>query len=46
MSRTLKNALKPHLQKPWCIPPLAHAEFVAGMEHVPRPFSGHMIRDT
>ncbi|MBV8092057.1 MAG: IS630 family transposase [Acetobacteraceae bacterium] len=35
IGRTLKkNALKPHLQKQWVIPPDANAAFVAGMEDV------------
>ena len=29
-----KNILKPHLNKYWCIPPKANAEFVAAMEDV------------
>ena len=32
--RTLKNALKPHLKKQWCIPPHSNAEFVWRMEDV------------
>jgi poly-gamma-glutamate capsule biosynthesis protein CapA/YwtB (metallophosphatase superfamily) len=32
VSRTLKDALKPHLPKQWVIPPEANAGFVAGME--------------
>jgi transposase len=34
IGRTLKNILKPHLQKQWVIPPDANAAFVAGMEDV------------
>jgi hypothetical protein len=34
IGRTLKNLLKPHLQKQWVIPPDANAAFVAGMEDV------------
>ena len=32
--QTLKNALKPHLRKMWCIPPKQSAEFVFHMEDV------------
>jgi hypothetical protein len=31
---TLKNTLKPHLQRQWVIPPDANAAFVANMEDV------------
>ena len=34
IGRTLKNILKPHLQKQWVIPPEANAAFVASMEDV------------
>ncbi len=34
IGRTLKNTLKPHLQKQWVIPPEANAGFVAAMEDV------------
>jgi hypothetical protein len=34
IGRTLKNTLKPHLQKQWVIPPDANAAFVASMEDV------------
>ena len=41
-SDTKKNELKPHLNKYWCIPPGASAEFVARMEDIlkvyQRPF--------
>ena len=34
IGRTLKNLLKPHLQRQWVIPPDANAAFVANMEDV------------
>jgi transposase len=34
LRQTLKNELKPHLVKMWCIPPEANAEFVWRMEDV------------